>query len=364
MNMRRLVHGMLVVAVMCTVAMTSWAEDRIGVSIWDTSSPLAKDVIRNLNYAADTLGIKIEVVADGFKPETQVTNIENLIAEGCNGVMICNCSDAVVPKLVKLANQARVPLALYFRQIDDPTTRVYAEGSKYFVGNVHEDEVAVGYNLGKVLAKRGSRNVALINYNKGDTTAEARAKGYRKAFEEFGVKLVGEQWDIMTAEKAANAAANFIAAFPKLDGLAVGGGGGEPLAGAIRAVQNAGKIGKINITASDFGPDIATELEGKEVVAMSGGHFTDPLFTFMFLYNRVDGHTLSDKAQTITMQPLYLSSVGEAQNYQKWCVDSFPYNADEIKYMTVRYNKDFNLAELRKIAAAYSLKDVMKRHQQ
>ncbi|KPJ87550.1 MAG: hypothetical protein AMS17_08210 [Spirochaetes bacterium DG_61] len=334
----------------------------IGVSIWADSGPLSKKVISNLRYAAGVLGAEVEVAVDGFKPDNQVSNIENLIARGCDAVMICNCTDAVVPKIVKLADEAKVPLALYFRKINDPEIKTYAESSAYFIGNVHEDEIAVGYNLGKALAEKGCENAVIINYNKGDTTAGNRYVGYKKAFAETGINLLGEQWDILEAEPAANAAESFIAAFPELDAIAVGGGGGGPLTGVIRAVKNHNKIGKINITASDFGPDIEESLRNQEVAAMSGGHWTDPFFTFILLYNYVDGHPLSNKTETITMQPIYLTSVAEAKDYTKWCMDQPPYNEEEIRNMTVRYNSSFTLSDLRKIAAAYSLEDVMKRH--
>jgi ribose transport system substrate-binding protein len=333
-----------------------------GVSIWSDSGPLSKKVISNLRYAAGVLGAEVEVAVDGFKPDNQVSNIENLIARGCDAVMICNCTDAVVPKIVKLTDEAGVPLALYFRKINDPEIKKYAESSPYFIGNVHEDEVAVGYNLGSALADKGCRNAVIINYNKGDTTAENRYKGYKKAFAEKGIALLGEQWDVLDAEPAANAVESFIAAFPELDAIAVGGGGGGPLSGTIRAVKNHNKIGRIRITASDFGPDIAESLKNKEVAAMSGGHWTDPFFTFMLLYNYVDGTPLSKKVETITMQPIYLTSVSEAQEYIKWCMDQPPYNDEEIKNMTVRHNSSFTLSDLRKIAAAYSLQDVIKRH--
>ena len=62
------------------------------------------------------------------------------------------------------------------------------------------------------------------------------------------------------------------------------------------------------------------------------------------------------------MEPLYLSSVEEAREYQKWCLDDHPYNEDEIKNMTVRHNKDFSIEALRKIAASYSLEDVIAPH--
>jgi ribose transport system substrate-binding protein len=333
-----------------------------GVSIWADSDPLSKKVISNLRYAADVLGAKVEVAVDGFKPDQQVSNIENLIARGCDAVMICNCTDAVVPKIVKLAEDAQVPLALYFRTVNDPEIRAYAESADYFIGNVHEDEVAVGYHLGMAIAEKGRKNAVIINYNKGDTTAENRYEGYKKAFAESGVKLLGEQWDILDAEAAVNAVDSFIAAFPELDAIAVGGGGGGPLAGTIRAVRNHNKIGQISITASDFGPDIEESLKNKEVAAMSGGHWTDPFFAFILLYNYVDGHPLSKEPVTITMQPIYLTSVEEARQYTRWCMDQPPYNEEEIKNMTVRHNKAFTLSDLRKIAAAYSLEDVIKRH--
>ena len=148
-----------------------------GVSIWADSGPLAKQVISNLRFTAGVLGSEIEVIVDGFKPENQVSNIENLIARGCDAVMICNCTDAVVPKIVKLCEESNVPVALYFRKINDPEIREYAESTSCFIGNCHEDEVAVGYNLGKAMVEKGSKNAVLINYNKGDTTAEARAEG-------------------------------------------------------------------------------------------------------------------------------------------------------------------------------------------
>ena len=62
------------------------------------------------------------------------------------------------------------------------------------------------------------------------------------------------------------------------------------------------------------------------------------------------------------MEPIYLTSVEEAKEYTKWCMDQPPYNEEEIRNMTVRYNKDFPLEDLSKIAAAYSLQDVIEGH--
>ena len=103
-------------------------------------------------------------------------------------------------------------------------------------------------------------------------------------------------------------------------------------------------------------------LKNHEITAMSGGHRTDPGFTFILLYNYGDGNPLSKKVETITMRPIYLTSVSEAQDYSKRCMDQPPHNEEEVRNMTVKHNKNFTLSDLRNIASAYSLQDVIERH--
>lgn len=336
----------------------------IGLGIWGNSDPLSTMVIKMVQTAADAMGAKVDVLTDDFfNPDKQIANVENFIAKGVDGIIICNGSDDIMPKIVKKCDDAKVPVAIYFRQLVDKEVKEYCEKSPYYLGCVHEDEEMVGYQLGKALADKGVKNVGVINYNKGDTTAETRYNGYIKAFKEFGVNKVAEQWEILTGEKAANAVEQFLSAYPEMDGLAVVGGGGEPLTGAVQALKKNNKIGSIEITASDFGPDIKKNIENKEISAMSGGHWTDPFYCFMLMYNYAAGTPLSDKPVEIKMNPIFITSAEEADQYTKWFEGSvLPYTADEIKNMTVKNNAEFNLLALQKIASAYSIKDVMSRH--
>ncbi len=339
-------------------------EYTFGLSLWANSDPLSQAIIRNCEFAAGVLGSKYDVAVDGFEPDNQVSNVENFIAKGVDAIAICPCTNAVVAKLVELCDEAEIPLTLAFRKITDPDIKDFALASDYYLGNSHEDEGAVGYSLGEILAEKGCKNVGIINYNHGDTTAEARYAGYVEAFDEFGVNIVAEQWEILTADKAAAAVESFIAAFPELDGVAVVGGGGGPLEGAITAIKNNNKLGEILVTGCDFGPDLLKNLQNQEVAAMSGGHWVDPFYTFILSYNYVSGTPLSDKAETITLNPLFIKSEEEATNYEKWCKgDVLPYTAEEIKNMIVSYNPDFTLDDLKGIASKYSLEDVMTRHE-
>jgi ABC-type sugar transport system, periplasmic component len=337
----------------------------IGLCIWGNSDPLSTMVIKMVQSAADSLGAKVDILTDDFfNPDKQIANIENFIAKGVDGIIICNGSDDIMPKIVKKCDEAKVPVAIYFRQLVDQKVKEYCEKSPYYLGAVHEDEEMVGYQLGKALADKGVKNVGVINYNKGDTTAETRYNGYIKAFKEFGINKVAEQWEVLTGEKAANAVEQFLSAYPEMDGLAVVGGGGEPLTGAVQALKKNNKIGSVQITGSDFGPDIKKNIQNKEISAMSGGHWTDPFYCFMLMYNYATGHPLSDKPVSIAMNPIFITSEVEADQYTKWFEgDLLPYTSDEIKKMAVVNNSSFNLEELQKIASAYSIKDVMARHE-
>ena len=82
-----------------------------------------------------------------------------------------------------------------------------------------------------------------------------------------------------------------MAADPKLDALIPAGGGGDPLQGAIAAVERAGKTQDIDIVSTDFLPDLGERLENGSMAGESGGHFCDPLIAFMMVYNAVKGTT-------------------------------------------------------------------------
>ncbi len=336
---------------------------KIGVSIWGYTDALGTKVYNFLNYAADALDAEVEFVATGFDTEQTVASIENLVASGCDAIIVCNSSDGVMPKLIKICDDNGVYLAQFFRKIADPEVLKIAESSKYYIGTTHEDEISTGYNLGKALAEKGVKTTAIISWNHGDATAEDRYTGYKKAFAESGIKILAEQWEIMVAEESAKAAESFMAAYPNLESIVVTGGSGEPLAGAVSAVENRGMTGKVQIVSTDFIPTLREDLASGRISAMSGGHWTDPFFSFMLAYNTVVGGYDADGWEELLMDMVYVSSAEDYDNYDKWFNgDVPPYTTEEIQNLAYTFNKNHTIGDLKAAAAAISLEDVMKRH--
>jgi ribose transport system substrate-binding protein len=347
----------------CAFTPKKGSKVKIGVAIWGYTDALGKEVHDFLTYSAKALNCEVKFVAHGFDTEKTVASIENLCASGCQGIIVCNSSDGVMPKLIKTCENNGVYLAQFFRKINDPRVAAMANKSKYYIGTTHEDEVGTGYYLGKALADKGVKNTAMISFNRGDPTAEDRYKGYKKAFNQFGIKILAEQWDIMVGEEAAKAAESFMAAYSDLQSIVVTGGSGEPLAGTISAIQNRGKTGKIQVVSTDFIPTLREDMAAGKISAMSGGHWTDPFFSFMLTYNViVNGYKLKSPAE-INMNMVFVASVSDVDDYNKWFKGKLPpYTTQEIRNLAYTYNKKTNLAALKAAAAALSLEDVKTRH--
>ena len=127
-----------------------------------------------------------------------------------------------------------------------------------------------------------------------------------------------------------------MAANPKLDALIPAGGGGDPLQGAIAAVERAGKTGKIHIVSTDFLPDLGKRLENGSMAGESGGHYCDPLFAFMMTYNAIKGNykDFAGKFVDFKFPYLYVSSPKDYSGYEEYFVKQLPYTDKELVDMS------------------------------
>lgn len=204
----------------------------------------------------------------------------------------------------------------------------------------------------------------MITMEKGDATADARDRGFEKACEEFGINRISEvRNNTLTAEETTKAVENFIASFPELDGIFVIGGSNTILEGVIQALALHEKTGKVKVACIDFVSGLDKYIEEGSIDAISGGHFVDPLFSYMLMVNKLAGTPLSETCETVNLNFVNLESVEDAVNYYTYVEgDTFPYNEEEIRSMVKYFNPDMTIDKLREIADAYSVDDVVERH--
>lgn len=348
---------------------------KIGVSIWSSTDVLGSQSKQMLDYAANALGdVQLMYVDQGHVSEKVTASVETLCAAGCKGIIICNSADSEMTSCINTCNENSVYLAQFYRMISktrSPQIYEQAQKSQYYIGAVHEDEVVNGYNLAKILIDKGKRFICLEGWTPGDATFLERWQGYKQAVDEWNkahaddkVTLTQPVYANTSSEEGAKVASSFMNSYPKMDSLIVAGGGGDPLVGSIGAIKNAGKTGKIAVVSTDFLSDLDQQLKTGGMTAESGGHFCDPLYAMMTVYNTIKGKykvstdtSSADSFREIKFPYLYVSSSEDYDNYKKFFLDSKPYTKDEIKKMA-----DDSFEQLSKSASSLSIKDVQTRH--
>ena len=343
---------------------------KIGVSIWSSTDVLGSQCKLIIDEAAEALGVEVQYVDQGHVSEQVTASVDQLIAAGCQGIIICNSSDTEMTSAIKSCDDAGVYLAQFFRIISEENSAdIYAaaKDSAYYVGAVHENEPENGEKLVNILLDKGDRNIGLIGWEQGDATWLGRYEGYQAGVDAWNAAhpddpatLSEPQYAGTTAEGGTDAANALMNADPNLDAIIPAGGGGEPLLGAVAAIETAGKTGDIDVVSTDFLPDLGERLENGSMAGESGGHYCDPLFAFMMVYNAIKGSdSYTDLAGTfneVNFPYLFVASPEDYEGYEKYFVDQLPYTKDELVEMS-----NMNLADLKAKAATLSIEDAAAR---
>ena len=341
---------------------------KIGLSIWSSTDVLGSQCKKILDEAADALGVQVQYVDQGHVSEKVTSSVEQLVAAGCQGIIICNSSDTEMTSAIKTANDNKVYLSQFFRIIDkEKSADIYklATDSPYYIGAVHENEPENGEKLVEILLNKGDRNIGLIGWEQGDATWLGRWEGYKAGVEKWNkehpddqAKLSEPQYAGTSSEGGSKAAEALMAADPNLDALIPAGGGGDPLQGVIAAVERAGKTADIDIVSTDFLPDLGERLKNGSMAGESGGHYCDPLFSFMMVYNAIKGNYtgIEGKFEDVLFPYLYVSSPEDYVDYEKYFVEKLPYTKEELVSMS-----ELSLDDLKASAAKLSIQDAMER---
>ena len=349
-------------------AATDNKDIKIGVSIWSSTDVLGSQCKLILDEAAKALGVQVQYVDQGHVSEKVTASVEQLVAAGCQGIIICNSSDTEMTSAIKTCNDNKVYLAQFFRIISkENSADIYqmATDSAYYIGAVHEDEPANGEELVNILLEKGDRNIGLIGWEQGDATWLGRWEGYKAGVEKWNeanpddqATLSEPQYAGTTSEGGSKAAEALMAADPNLDALIPAGGGGDPLQGAIAAVERAGKTQDIDIVSTDFLPDLGERLENGSMAGESGGHYCDPLIAFMMVYNAIKGNytDFAGKFEDVPFPYLYVSSADDYKAYEQYFVDQLPYTDEELVAMS-----ELDLDGLKEAAAKVSIEDAAAR---
>ena len=370
--MKKVIALVLALVLVMSLALTACAENiKIGVSIWSSTDTLGSECKRIIDAAAEALGdVEVQYVDQAHISEQVTASAETLAMADCDGIIICNSASAEMGSVIKTCEDNEVYVAQFFRVIDpeaNPDEYAQACASPYYVGAVHESEFDNGKTLVTILGEKGCRKIGLEGWEPGDATFLGRWDGYKAGVEAWNeahaddkMEMLEPQYGRTTTDDGRKAAEAIIDANPDIDALIVAGGGGDTLLGAIAGIEAKGLTGKIAVVSTDFLPDLDVKLQTGAMAAESGGHYADPFFAFLMVYNAVKGNyeVSTDGFYDMVFPYMYVASPEDYANYAEYFTgDQLPYTADEIKELAGLSYEDLAAA-----CAKLSVEDVVARH--
>lgn len=372
--MKKIIALVVALTMLLSVALAASAEIKIGVSIWSSTDTLGSECKRIIDAAAEALGdVEVQYVDQAHISEQVTASAETLAMADCDGIIICNSATAEMSSVIKTCEDNEMYVAQFFRVINpdlsDSDKEVYDQAcaSPYYVGAVHESEFDNGYTLVTILGEKGCRKIGLEGWEPGDATFLGRWEGYKAGVEAWNEAHADDQMEMLepqygrtTTDTGRQAAEAIIDANPDIDALIVAGGGGDTLLGAIAGIEAKGLTGKIAVVSTDFLPDLDVKLETGAMAAESGGHYADPFFAFLMVYNAIKGNyeVSTDGYYDMVFPYMFVDSPESYADYAEYFTgEELPYYADEITELAAMSYDDLAAA-----CAKLSVEDVVARH--
>lgn len=350
-----------------TAALTEEAKElTVGVVIWSVDDGgLGYSVKKELEYVGEVLNVNFIFKGGSVDAESQIRDVENLIAAGVDGILFCPMVDTTIDQFTAMCDDAGVKLSLMFRSVIDEEVRAAVLAADCFVGDVCEAEEDSGYDTVKALVDQGCMNLALMYCEPGNIVTDRRQNGIDAACEELGVNVVTKY--VMPAGTLSagftEGANSILTTYPETDGFVLSFGSDGGIDAVIQLIRSKNMAGKVYVASFDSVQD--TELAFSEGILVSEtcGSQADALFSFMMLYNELQGTPLSDDPIELLSNYVYVKNTETAANYDTyWSADNFRiYSDEEIEAMAKIYNPDLTLESFKEIVTAYGYEDVLTR---
>ncbi len=361
-----LLAGTMVIGMFPTAAMAAKKDDsevKLGLSIYSTTDATAGPMVNNMQAACDGMGADLVVATDNSSLETEITNIENLIANGCKAVFCLPYSDDAIPRIAKICENSGVYFGFYWYDLTEEATKKVCYDSDYFIGNIYEDDVWSAYTAMETLHEAGASHIGMFGLPTGRTTTTKRDNGIKKACDEFDMDiLVEDRVNIYTSDAASSSVESMVSAYADLDGIVIAGQTQNCLPGVIQSLQNLGLAGKVKVSCIDFNENQTEYFKDGYVNGIVGGHFTGAAWLAVLATNQLQGTPLTDEAVSIKDEFIVLQSAEDCENYNKYLYEELPYTKEEFAQMSKKINEDFTYDDLLKTIESYSIEDVMTRH--
>ena len=183
---------------------------KVVYSIPGLSAPIWTAASEGFQAKAAELGWEAEILDPNDNLETQISQIENALTKGVQGIVITPIDGDAVSTLMKDAESAGVPVIAIDRQVTGTS-----------LATVEADNLLVGQQLGEMyLETLGEKEgkVLIVGGPLSSTATVNRTEGFKNAIKDAAnVQVVAESATEMDAEVVLAAVTNYLQANPDIN---------------------------------------------------------------------------------------------------------------------------------------------------
>jgi ribose transport system substrate-binding protein len=224
---------------------------RVTLIVKNLVNPTWIAVKRGAEAAAAKYGVRLTVLAPlrNENNEEQITQVEQAIAKREDAIVLVPADSKGIIPAVEKANQANIPVINVNTKVEETKN---ANVATFIAVENYDAACKVANELAKQLKKKGK--VIILEGKTGSQSAVDIATGAADTFKKYPkIKVVAKQTAQWSRSEALTVTQNLLQAYPNVD--AIFGSNDEMALGAVEAVDQAKKIGKILVAGLDANED-------------------------------------------------------------------------------------------------------------
>lgn len=270
---------------------TGAASYDIGFQVWGAGVPILDSFGDVVQWCLTTLGHTYTRASDDFSADKELSNAQNFLAAGKDGLMIQLSAGPVLNQVAKECAEKKIPLATYITIGDDPDIENLAKTNEYWVGACDSQLVLDGELVAQYALDAGCKSAVIIGGNIGDNSQDQRQNGFTQAFEAGGGKVLSTARCTDNSE-APTKAQDMLAANPDADCLYAMVG--DYVEGSMLALENLGRTDKIKMFASCIDANSAKYIQEGKIIGGNDGISLGAYIATTMMINFLDGHPIKD----------------------------------------------------------------------
>jgi ribose transport system substrate-binding protein len=229
--MKRLVCALALALLVLPGCKKQSTQPVVGVTLLTQTHDFYKDLEQGLKEEAKKRGLELVVTSAEFKPATQASQIEDLVARHVAALVVAPCDSMSVGKNLEAAEKANIPVF---------TADISSKSGK-ITSHIASDNIQGGRLAAEAMGKflHGKGKVIVIDHPIV-ASVQDRVRGFEEGIKKFpDIQIVAKPAAEGRREKALAVMEDMLQAHPDVNG--VFGINDDSALGALSAVKNAGK---------------------------------------------------------------------------------------------------------------------------